>query len=59
MGSYMEIFDARFWGKILVFGWKTPILIIVSSLRVNLRDLHVGFEILLFLSRTLKNYCWN
>jgi hypothetical protein len=24
MGSYIEIFEARFWGKILVFGftWK-------------------------------------
>jgi hypothetical protein len=30
---------------------------IVSCLCVNLRDLYVGFEILVSLSHTLKNYC--
>jgi hypothetical protein len=57
MGSNMEIFEARVLGGMLVLVEKSPILRIVSCLCVNLRDLYVGFEILVSLSHTLKNYC--
>ena len=53
MGSNMEIFEARVLGGMLVLVEKSPILRIVSCLH----DLYVGFEILVSLSHTLKNYC--
>ena len=55
MGSNMEIFEVRVLGGMLVLVEKSPILRIVSCLH----DLYVGFEILVSLSHTLKNYFSN
>ena len=59
MGSNIEIFEAMILGENLSFWLKNHRFWELSCLRVNLRDLYVGFKILVSLSHTLKTYFWN
>ena len=59
MGSNIEIFEAMVLGGNLSFWLKYHRFWELSCLRVNLRDLYVGFKILVSLSHTLKNYFSN